>query len=84
MLKPASLEQCQQALDALKQCVELELSEYGDAGYDELKRMESEAPAPSPCMDAYNHVLETLGNFNGDMTALALGEFHEHLRKRSS
>ena len=76
----ATKEKCQAALAELEACYARELEEYGEEGYDEVKEMESEAPAPSPCVDHYNAVVEALLEYEGDLTDLELGRFHKSLQ----
>lgn len=74
------LKRCQKALDELFACTEREVEEYGEEGYQEVKEMESEAPAPSPCVDHYNAAVEALHQYQGDLDDFELGRFHKSLR----
>lgn len=71
---------CQEAIAALHACHERELATYGEAGLQEVKRMEDEAPAPTPCIDQYNRVVEALLAYGGSLDAFELGDFGEALR----
>ena len=75
-----TFKRCQTALDALETCKEREVEEYGEAGYQEVKKMESEAPAPSPCVDQFNAAVEALFAYEGDLDDFDLGRFHKSLR----
>ena len=72
-------ERCQAALRDLETCQEREVKEYGEEGYQEVKEMESEAPAPSPCVDRYNAVVEALLEYEGSLDDFELGRFHKSL-----
>ncbi len=79
-VKDEAFERCQTALDELEACKEREVAEYGEAGYQEVKEMESEAPAPSPCVDQYNAAVEALLEYGGRLDDFELGRFHKSLR----
>jgi hypothetical protein len=71
---------CQEAIAALHACHERELATYGEAGLQEVKRMEDEAPAPTPCIDQYNAVVDALLAYGGALEEFELGHFEEALR----
>lgn len=73
-------EKCQAALNALAACTESEVDTYGEKGYQEVKEMESEAPAPSPCVDQFNAVLEALLEYDGDPDDFELGQHETAIR----
>ena len=50
---------CQQAIKTLHDCLEREQRQYGDE-HDRVAFMEHEAPAPDPCVETYNELLETI------------------------
>lgn len=79
---------CQQALDALEACTEKEVDTYGEKGYQEVKEMESEAPAPTPCVDQFNAVIEALTDYDGDLSDFDLGRhkdaIHATLKARQA
>lgn len=52
---------CQQAIKTLHDCLEREQRQYGDE-QDRVAFMEHEAPAPDPCVESYNALLETILN----------------------
>ena len=67
------VEKCRAALQELEACQEREVEEYGKEDYQEVKEMESEAPAPSPCVDQYNAVVAALLEYDGDPNDFDLG-----------
>ena len=70
-------EKCQSAIDALEACTDKEVETYGKEGYQEVKEMESEAPAPTPCIDQFNAVVEALLEYNGDPEEFELGRYKD-------
>lgn len=83
-----SLEQLRQevgrALEAYRLCLSREEREYG-AQYDELKRMEDEAPAPDPCTQMFNELVEACRRYvegGGDQDALELDEYRQDIYRR--
>ncbi|MER3482414.1 MAG: hypothetical protein C4332_03940 [Meiothermus sp.] len=83
-----SLERLQQqvnlALETYRGCQELEQRAYGSQ-YDEVKRMEDEAPAPDPCTQMFNELIEACRRFvggGGDRDALELGEYRQSVYSR--
>lgn len=82
------LEQLQQqvdsALETYRGCAKTEEREYGGQ-YDEVKRMEDEAPAPDPCTRMFNRLIEACMRFvggGGDRDALELGEYRQSVYSR--
>jgi len=73
-------EKCQAAIDALEACTEKEVDTYGERGYQEVKEMESEAPAPTPCVDQFNAVIEALTEYDGDPTDFDFGKHEDAIR----
>ena len=75
---------CQQAIKTLHDCLEREQRQYGDE-QDRVAFMEHEAPAPDPCIETYNELLETILNAdapNEDIVdALELGELRARLMR---
>ena len=67
------VQKCKDALQTLEDCTEREVEEYGEAEYQEVKEMESEAPAPSPCVDQFNAVVEALLKYSGSPDDFELG-----------
>ncbi|MBF6595023.1 MAG: hypothetical protein IVW51_11340 [Thermaceae bacterium] len=83
-----SLERLQQqvdlALEVYRGCQQLEQREYGPQ-YDEVKRMEDEAPAPDPCTETFNELLEACMRYvssGGDRDVLELGEYRQAVYSR--
>ncbi len=83
-----SLEQLQQqvdlALEVYRGCQQLEQREYGSQ-YDEVKRMEDEAPAPDPCTEMFNKLIEVCMRYvssGGDRDVLELGEYRQAVYSR--
>ena len=72
-------EACHRALEELRACQESEQSEYG-GDYQEVKKMESEAPAPSPCVDQYNAAIEALLAYGGDLDDFEFGRFEDSIK----
>lgn len=81
-MEQSALERCREALRELEACVERELKQYGEQGYDEVKEMESEAPAPSPCEDHYNAVVAALLDYDGPASDIDLGKHHTAIHRR--
>ena len=67
------VQKCKDALQNLEECTEREVAAYGEEDYQEVKEMESEAPAPSPCVDQFNAVVEALLEYDGDLDDFELG-----------
>ncbi len=72
---------CERAIAELKACQARELETYGETGIQEVKEMENEAPAPPPCVDHYNEVLEALLAYGGSSDEFELGDSDEGIRK---
>ena len=68
---------CESAIARLKACHERELATYGEAGLQEVKEMEDEAPAPTPCVDEYNAVVLALADYDGSPEEFELGELKD-------
>lgn len=81
-------EKCESALKALENCTQNEVDIYGEKGYQEVKDMESEAPAPSPCVDQFNAVIEALRDYGGSPDEFELGRhkdaIHTTLKARQN
>jgi hypothetical protein len=75
---------CQQAIKTLHDCLEREQRQYGDE-QDRVAFMEHEAPAPDPCIETYNGLLETVLNAdaaNEDIIdTLELGELRARIMR---
>lgn len=61
-------EACIEAIEAYKACVAKEQKTYG-ADYDRLTDMESEAPAPDPCVEMFNAMIVALMDYGDDLSA---------------
>ena len=81
MPESATYQRCQDAIRELKTCYERELATYGEEGLLDVKKMEDEAPAPSPCLDHYNEVVAALLAYEGSADDFDLGRFEKPLRK---
>ena len=86
-MKQELYQKCVDALQALETCTEREVEKYGEEGYQEVKEMESEAPAPSPCVDNYNAVISALLEYGKtgetgeiDLDTFKLGRFDKRIR----
>jgi hypothetical protein len=69
-----------QAYSMFRRCVEQEAVEY-----DEVRRMEDEAPAPDPCVQRFNELVEACLDYEGlgtDRDELELGEYREQVYRR--
>jgi hypothetical protein len=76
--------QVELALEAFRRCQEREAAEYGQQ-YDEVKRMEDEAPAPDPCAQFFNELIEICMRYvsgGGDPDELELGEYRQIVYSR--
>lgn len=73
----------QQALAALRACLEREARQYGEQ-LVELGRLAGEAPAPDPCGEAFNELVAAVLAYDGDRETLDLGEFREAVYRRLS
>ncbi|MER3480442.1 MAG: hypothetical protein C4327_08185 [Meiothermus sp.] len=74
----------QVALQAYRDCQEAEEREYAEQ-YDEVKRMEDEAPAPDPCVRLFNELVEACIGYveaGGDRADLELGEYRDAVYRR--
>ncbi|HEU4740663.1 MAG TPA: hypothetical protein VFS50_03595 [Meiothermus sp.] len=74
----------QMALQAYRNCQELEEREYAEQ-YDEVKRMEDEAPAPDPCVLLFNGLVEACIRYveaGGNRADLELGEYRDVVYRR--
>jgi hypothetical protein len=73
-----------QAYSMFRRCVEQEAVEYGEQ-YDEVRRMEDEAPAPDPCVQRFNELVEACLDYEGlgtDRDELELGEYRDQVYRR--
>lgn len=68
-------EACIEAIETYKDCVAKEQQTYG-AEYDRLTNMESEAPAPDPCVEKFNSMITALMDY-GDAFSAELGDLSE-------
>ncbi|WP_027892641.1 hypothetical protein [Calidithermus chliarophilus] len=72
------------AYTVFRRCVEQEVAEYGEQ-YDELRRMEDEAPAPDPCVQLFNELVDACldyENLSGEREELELGEYRDRVYRR--
>ncbi|ADH64839.1 MAG: hypothetical protein ACOYW9_05860 [Deinococcota bacterium] len=80
----AEAQAVQIALQAYRDCQELEEREYAEQ-YDEVKRMEDEAPAPDPCALLFNELVEACIRYveaGGNRADLDLGEYRSAVYRR--
>ncbi|MDQ3461193.1 MAG: hypothetical protein M3498_18170 [Deinococcota bacterium] len=66
------------AIAQLKDCREREEQKYGEQ-VKELGRLSSEAPAPDPCVDAFNRLVQEILDHGGSHDELDLGELREEI-----
>jgi hypothetical protein len=75
---------CQQAITTPHDCLEREQRQYGDAR-ERVALMEHEAPAPDPCVQNYNDLLETIlqadESVEGLVDTLKLGELRARVMR---
>lgn len=72
------------AFQLFRRCQEQEARQYGSQ-YDEVKRMEDEAPAPDPCTEAFNELIEAYMHYvsaGGDRDDLELGDYRQLVYSR--
>ncbi len=74
------LERYRAAFETFKACREREKKAYGDE-YDRVKLMEHEAPAPDPCVEAYNDMITSLLGFSGELSGVDMGEYREEIMR---
>jgi hypothetical protein len=72
---PVTREACIQAIEVYKDCIAKEQQTYG-AEYERLTNMESEAPAPDPCVETFNAMITALMDYGDDLCA-ELGDLSE-------
>lgn len=77
-------QQVDMALEVYSGCLKREEKAYGKQ-YDEVKRMEDEAPAPDPCTLHFNQLIEVCMHYvsgGGDKDDLELGEYRQLIYSR--
>jgi hypothetical protein len=77
-MSPKNPKTIDEAITKLKACREREEAKYGRQ-VKELGRLSDEAPAPDPCVDAFNRLVQEIFNYGGGTNELELGEFRQEV-----
>lgn len=79
-MSPSNPKNIDEALAALRSCQEREAKKYGEQK-SELGRLSNEAPAPDPCIDAFNRLVQETLDYGGPLGDLELGAFREDIQR---